>query len=248
MRVLTLGNSSEAGEWVSLEQRRYIVAARLLAEELREPVEPIFRRAWPTPDFATRVARFMHEATPDIVLLRVPSATVCLESVPLRVSRRLGKAGTRLAAAGLKSSTIPWIAFNPVYRSARWMAKQVIGGDTYFTPAQVVESIDGALRTIASHEGVGIVVEGPAGIVHFGVTRRERERSERRRIELHRALAALCAKYHAEYIAYESPVAARGIRNRGGDAMHGNAAEHAERAQTDVEAILRLRARLKALA
>jgi hypothetical protein len=248
MKVLTLGHSSEAGEWVPLEQRRYVIAARLLSEALGEPVEPVFRRAWPTPDFATHAARYMHETAPDVVLLRVPAATVCLESVPLRVGRWFGPVGPRLADAALKSSRVPWLAFNPAYRSARWLLQQVIGGDTHFTPAQVAESIDAALRTIASHEGVAIVVEGPAGIVHFGVTRRERARAERRRRELHGALAALCHKYHAEYIAYEAPVSAAGIRNRAADAMHGNADEHAERARTDVEAILRLRARLQALA
>ncbi len=240
MRILTLGNSSEAGAWLPMEQRRYVLAAKRLSERLGEPVEPVFRRCWPTPDFPARVERFLEQDKPDLVVLRVPAGYVCIESVPLKFERRFGRAGRKVAAAGVKSSGIRWLAFNPVYRGARWSLKQVVGGATYFTPGEVLESIDGALRVIGRREGVGIVVEGPAGIVHFGVTGRERARSEGRRMALHQPLAELCQKYHIEYIGYGTAVNAGGVRNRLGDATHGNAVEHAERAETDVAAILRV--------
>ncbi len=240
MRILTLGNSSEAGDWVPEDERRYMLTARALAARLGEPVEPTFKRCWPTPDFPSRVERFVEDARPDIVVLRVPAGYVCIESVPLKFERRFGRAGRKLSNAAVKSSRIRWLAFNPIYRGARWALKAVVGGAPYFTPEEVMESVDGALRVIGRREGVGIVVEGPAGIVHFGVTARERARSERRRMALHRPLKELCAKYHIEYIGYERAANVSGVRNRLGDALHGNSAEHAERAEVDVAAILRV--------
>src|SRR5215207_8704163 len=110
MKVLVLGNSANDQPELAADSFWHAIAAREIEARTGESVEMVLRRAWPNETFPAVVARWVAEERPDVVYLTVIAFWYCYESVPVRLERRLGRAGTPLRNVGIKVSQVPWFA------------------------------------------------------------------------------------------------------------------------------------------
>ena len=232
MRILFLGSSNDAGNWVAPTQKKHVLAGARLEEDLGEPVEWVIRGIWPTGDLPAHVEEWIAESQPDVVYLNTGSYWFLYRSVPDRVKRVLGKVGgKRVGEAGARIARSPRWAHNAPFRLLRKVLQETIGGDTYFTTQQVIDRMSECVRVAARAEGTVLVVKGPHGKSRHSSRKRAFERDERERLKLHAALEQLCAQVHATY----DGVGEGGLRHlpayqRGttvGDGLHANAVRHA---------------------
>lgn len=240
MRLLFLGNSNDAVQWFDQGPKRHELLRDMLAAEFNEPVEVIARGIWPTSGMPAAVGRWLDEYHPDVVYLNVVSFWFQYESVPLRVKRILGRLGPAVGDAGFKLAESKRWSHNAVFRSVRRLAQATIGGDTHFTPDEVIERISETIRIVLRNEGVLLVVKGPRAITRHGVTRRQQRRNEARRLKIHHSLKRLCEQLHVFYDGSEAPLYETAPRPRGtrvGDGLHSNARGHANSAEETFELI-----------
>lgn len=235
MRVLFLGSSNDAGNWVLPTQKKHVIAAQRLEAELGEPVEFIVKGIWPTEDLHKRIEAWIEESRPDVIYLNTGSHWFLYRSVPDRVKRLLGKVGgERIGEAGARIARSERWAYNAPFRALRKFLQETIGGDTYFTTQQVIERMSECLRVSVRSEGTVVVVKGPHGKRRYSSRKRAFERDERERLKLHAALERLCAQLHATY----DGVGEGGVRDQpayqkgttAGDGLHANAIRHAHEA------------------
>jgi hypothetical protein len=231
MRILFLGSSNDAGDWVPPTQKKHILAGARLEEDLGEPVEWIVRGIWPREDLPKRVEAWIEESKPDVIYLNTGSHWFLYRSVPDRVKRLLGKVGgERLGDAGARIARSPRCAHNRPFRALRKVLQETIGGDTYFTTQQVIDRMSECLRVSVRSEGAIVVVKGPLGKRRYSSRKRAFERDERERLKLHAELERLCTQLHATYVG----VGEGGVRNEAayrkggtvGDGLHANASLH----------------------
>lgn len=235
MRVLFLGSSNDAGNWVLPTQKKHAITAQRLEAELGEPVEFIVKGIWPTEDLHKRVEAWIEESRPDVIYLNTGSHWFLYRSVPDRVKRLLGKVGgERIGEAGARIARSERWAYNAPFRALRKFLQETIGGDTYFTTQQVIERMSECLRVSVRSERTVVVVKGPHGKRRYSSRKRAFERDERERLKLHAALERLCAQLHATY----DGVGEGGVRDQpayqkgttAGDGLHANAIRHAHEA------------------
>lgn len=224
MKILGLLNSNVRGGDASIP-REDLFPGRLagpLSKALGEPVEITARALWPTPRLPGLVERWTRELRPELVVFSVPSFWFLYESAPVRLERRLGAPGRAISSAALRAAATPWLAHNAPFRWGRERARQVIGGDSWFEPAEVVDAARGVIQAALRAEGTYVIVFGPSGGDQWARDDAGRERLARRRDEVDRALAEFCRQRHVEYWDQKKKAAIRDPRPQSlqGDGLH----------------------------
>ncbi len=200
MRVLRLGNSEDLSPGIQDHERGWYIAARELEKVAGEPVEVIVRPIFPTPELPGLLQKWIDEAQPDFVFLKVTWYWYGYESVPRRIERIFGRVGKPVAKAGLNAAAKPKLAHNRTFRFGRRLAHRIIGGDTQVPTKQVVAIMEDCIRTIIARENIALVVKGT------GDGRREDEglqgyfdRFTKRRLEVEGSIERLCRELHVPY-------------------------------------------------
>ncbi len=223
MRLLRLTSSDDFLP-APPEALSHAIASRRFTEITGEPVDVTLKRFWPTPGFDAALPRWLDEVDPGFVFFIVPSYPVCYESVPLRMERRLGRAG-RFLNSGAQHTASSWIGRTAAFHAGRRLANRTIGGDPLVTVPEYMGYVGRAVRAILAREGVILVMRGPR--TPFGVeTAAAKIRSESRRQHLNRELTALCERSHIPLRIYqEPPVPAEDLAFVLADRVHLNDAE-----------------------
>lgn len=230
MHILLLGSSNDDGEWFEGGKKRHEIAGELLEAELGEPVEFTIKSIWPNENIARVVEGWVEKYQPDVVYLNASSYWFLYRSVPIRVQRLLGRLGKPVGDAGFRLADSKRWAHNAVFRGIRAFLQDTIGGDTNFTPDQVVDRMTECVRVCVRPEGIAVGMKGPHGRSKYTNRESQRRRDERTRLEVSRRLEANCKQLH---VAYDG-VGEEGVRHqdaykRGttvGDGLHGNALRH----------------------
>jgi hypothetical protein len=235
MRVLVLGNSNDSGNWFEGGPKRTEILRDRLAAEFGEPVTVTTRSIWPNERMVELIERWLDECEPDLVYMNVLTYWYAYESVPLKLRRLLGRhLGPVVGDAGVRLSKSRRWGHNLVGRTVRRWAQATIGGDPNFATTAVIERCSDAIGTIVQREGIVLMVKGGRGRSKPGLTPRQRARYEVRRLEVHRAMSALCVQKHVRYMGSEEPLwktePPRPRGTRVGDGLHSNAKGHASSA------------------
>lgn len=234
IRILRLTLSDDLVPLPEGTRRSWQVAEDMLAREIVQPVETTLRVIWPESSLPDLVERWLQRYEPDIVSLKVSPYWFTYESVPLRIQRHVPVIGPRLAHAGLRAADTSWLAQNPVFRTARRTTRRVIGGETHFTPDQVLAVMEDCIRRILRREGVILLVRGPLEPTDDEGGANARLRTERKRDAVHLALKRLCADLHIHYSGADSVRAVP----RGPDQLHLSPEGHAEKGREEGTALI----------
>lgn len=203
MKVLRLCDSDDFDEAIAVESRVWSVAQRVMEAELVTDVETVPRLIWPTVDLPDRVERWLDEYQPDFVLLKVNWYWYGYESVPLRMERLLGRrVGGMVAKAGLRAADSPRVGRTRVFKRLRRFAHGVIGGDSPFTTAEVIEVMEAVMRRVIARENVVLLVKGigRAGNRDDPATGYYSERFGRKVTTVQGSLRRLCEELHVAWI------------------------------------------------
>lgn len=221
VKILRFGTSQDAID-VPPEMRLDYMLARGIEAEIGEPVEMVMRRAWPTPRLASDLKQWMEEEEPDMVLMYVIEYWFTYNSVPLKLRRRFGRPGKALGQAGLNMAKKPRLAHNRVFQTGRKLATRIIGGETYYTPDQVIESLTACIKEAIRHESVIVHVTGPTGFVDLGdYSKKASAEFERRRLYVQDRIGEVCDQYHVRFRRYDRQVRLTGeAPNPGKDGLH----------------------------
>lgn len=234
MKMLFLGNSNDAGDWFEGGKKRHEIIAERLEEEFGEPVEVTVKSLWPNENLPGRVAEWIEKSQPDLIYITMSGYWFLYRSVPLRVQRIMGTMGDRVGDAGFRAAESKRWSHNAVFRGTRKALQETIGGDTHFTPQQVIDCMSEVVRTAVRHEGAVVVVKGPHGKKQYSHTPRAAARDERKRRKVHLAMKSLCAQLHVPYEGAETPVFRDPSYVKGltvGDGLHSTAERHALEAE-----------------
>jgi len=236
--ILRLGTSDDENDRVPASERTAAVAERTFAALTGQPAVTISKRMWPTASFPGLLKRWLDETEPDVVLLWVAAYWVTYRSVPLKLQRRLGTAGGRLAGAGQAAADVRWLSESrPFHFGRRWLLRTV-GGEANFTVDEVADVVEQCARTVLAKEGTVLVVRGPQNALSADTSPKAIARAERTRVALHRRVRAICERLHVEYIGQDEPyetAADRGLFL--GDLVHGTAAMHRQRGEEEGKAL-----------
>jgi hypothetical protein len=162
VRLLFLGNSDDLNPETPEEQRAPHLCAQFLSEATGQPCEVIARVIWPSPDLPDLLDRWLDRYEPDLVLFKITWFWYGYESVPIRIERVLGRLGRPIAGAGLRAAATPALGHSRPFKLGRRMAHRLIGGDSPFTPTQVIEITELCLRRVIAREGTIVVAKGTA--------------------------------------------------------------------------------------
>jgi hypothetical protein len=238
LRVLRLTNSTDMDPRVPDDQKAPWLAVREFGDSIGEDIELTVKMIWPSQSLPALVDRWLDEFQPDVVVLCVNSFWYLYPSVPLRLRRRFGRAGSAAASAGLRVGGAKFVSRSPAYHAIRRNLTRVIGADTHFSPDQTVETVEALLRRILAREQVVPLVRG--GITAHGAEiggRWSRFSLERWR-EVDTRVRRLCDGLHVEYLSLESaklPMA----DEYASDVIHVNADGHAWRGPWEAAGLLR---------
>ena len=239
VKLLYLGDSNDVDAWFEGGAKRHEILRDRLEAEFGEPVEVTVKNIWPDERMVSVIGRWLAESEPDAVYVNVTSYPFAYESLPLRLRRVLGHFGPAVRDAGLRLADSKRWAHNAVFRTIRRWGQATVGGDTHFTCDQVIERFSEAIRLIGRAEGTCLIVKGPKGSSHTGITGREQRRKEIKRLYVHHALEDLCQRLHIDYSGSETPLW-RSRQRRGmtaGDGLHANAMGHADLAEGVVQSV-----------
>ena len=225
MRVLRLGNSEDLSHGIEDHERAWFVAGQQLAAAAGEPVDTVVRPIGPSRDLPRLLDGWLDEYQPDVVFLKVTWYWYAYESVPRRIERLLGRAGRPIATASIRASKQPRLASNPAFKLSRRIAHRVIGGDTPYNSAQVMEVMEACIRMVASRENIVLVVKGTGGgRVDEEAVAGFYERFTKRRIEVEGGIEQLCKSLRVSYVG-TGPKKTKEQRDlAGGDGMHKRSA------------------------
>jgi hypothetical protein len=224
VKILRITTSEDSEPRVPELERTPAVAARVITDLTGEPVENVQRVFWPTADFPDVVSRWLGKYRPDVVFMVVTSYAFTFESVPLRLERRLGRAGRLINARAQQVAGIHTISDRQVFRLARKGAFRLIGADAHFTPREVLDTTEAAIRRILAFEDVVLAVRGPRRPLAVDGGTRAITRAERKRQFVNTGLKAICAKHHVALHVFEQPPFATDDDDRTfGDRIHANA-------------------------
>ncbi len=242
MKILRLGSSDDVGGRVAADAMAYRIVEQELTRITGLEFTTVVRRIWPTSALPGLVERWMDEERPDVVFIKAaPAFWFTYESVPLKVRRKLGVVGQPLAEFGVRTSRNPWLVRNRAYHAARRMAQRVIGGDTHFTPEEVVAVMSQVLAVAARYEQAVTVATLPQGRVKHAVTAAGERRAEARRRRVEAALGSEMDRLHIEHT--EPHPAARYQTGTstpvGRDQLHSDEVGQRQRAAEEVELLLR---------
>ena len=239
MRILRLGTSNDQEGRVAHDRMTHVLLEEQLAEATGQHWETMVRSTWPTPALPGLVERWANEFQPDVVIVRMPAFWFAYESVPLKLRRKLGRFGEPMAQFGLKRAADPRWAGNPVFRAGRKLAQRTIGGDTHFTPEQVIEVMGEVIRVLARRESTTIAVKLPTGVANHYPSAAMARRGEARRLKVSNELLGLCNQLHIETTSSARPWYLAETLSTGRDKFHADEAGHEVTAGRDLELILR---------
>jgi len=234
VRVLLLGNSNDTGNWIASGPQRHEIVRDLLAEATGEPVEVTPRGVWPTDGITRAVEGWIEKSNPDVIYLTMASFWFNYPSVPLRARRVLRRLGPSVSDAGFRAAGSPRWGHNFAFRALRGALQRTVGGDTHFTPEEVVARITEVITMALRHEGVVLAIQGADGRTRYSHSRRSDRRQEARRQFVHRQMKDFCERHHVTYENSEIPLwklDAELRKNRVGDGLHANEAWHQHSAQ-----------------
>lgn len=233
VKVLILGNSQDTGAFVEEGAKRHYIIRDRLAEEFGEPVEIAVRNAWPNSRMTDYVAKAVEDVDPDLVYVNMTAYPFSYESLPLRIKRVFGRVGgEKVGDAGMRMADSRRWSHNAVFRRLRRIGQATIGGDTHFTPEEVLGRYQELVRILVRREGLVVAVKGPASVSGTG-TKRELKRKEARRQRVHQPMKAFCKQLHVSYFGTDEPLyKSRPIRKGTtvGDGLHSNAEGHRDSA------------------
>ncbi|MGE3076607.1 MAG: hypothetical protein AB7N24_21275 [Dehalococcoidia bacterium] len=239
MQVLRLGNSYEHDPNIPPEANKSAVADRLLSEAVGEPVETTSRVIWPDPGLPDLIDKWIERYQPDLVLLVVTSYWFTHVSLPLAIERRFGRIGKPIARTGDRLVHKPWLAKNRAFNAARQVVRGTIGGETNFTPEQVIEAMETCVRRILSHEDVALAVRGPRIAFATEGSEKAKRVAEERRSRVDHHMAEFCRQLHIEYIAYDTGVKPDAVPEEfQTDGVHVTAAVHAQQGKIEGDAMI----------
>jgi hypothetical protein len=241
VRMLRLSTSDDQRGRVRQGTAAFEVVERSLELEIGQPIESIVRPVWPDSRLPSLIDRWLEQDAPDFVFLRINGFWFNYESVPLRLERRLGPVGRPVARLGRRSGEIGWVSRSRAVRALRRSLLRVVGGDTYFTPEQVVERMEQCIRQILRKEDVQLVVRGTDGRIYSELPRRSAMAYARRHRQVNDALRHLCEDMHVPYLGGEEMLDERQVRQRlGADRFHRGEEGHRLAGEEEAEAFLRL--------
>ncbi|MBI2765278.1 MAG: hypothetical protein HYX53_05110 [Chloroflexi bacterium] len=221
MRILRLTTSDDAAGRLPPGAAVHEVVARLLHDATGENVETALKAPWPSAGLPELVERWVTSYKPDIVLLKVNAYWFNYLSLPLQLERKLGRAGRPLTKAGRRVGEMPLVARSRAFKSLRRRLLRVFPGATYFTPEAVIASMEDCIRVVLAHEGIGLVVSGPASRLNHELAPKAASAHERRRQQVHQAMAKFCAGLHVPYIGEDRvPTRSELAETIGADGLH----------------------------
>lgn len=222
INLLRLGSSNDVFAGVPEDLRAGAVAARILGSAAGETVETVSRVIWPGPELPDLLDRWLDRYRADVVALKINWFWFAHESVPLKLERRYGSLGRAAGSAGQRAAGVPWLARGRFFGLANRLALQTIGGETYFTPEDVLARMGACIRRILVREHVVVVVLGPGGNQqHRGLPRGALARYEDKWRLVDARMADLCRDLSIPYIARDRPRARDEFHRRlGKDGFH----------------------------
>ncbi|MCC6382893.1 MAG: hypothetical protein IT304_10320, partial [Dehalococcoidia bacterium] len=222
IHLLRLCNSNDTYAGVPEQLRAGAIASDLLAAAAGEPVDTVSRVIWPDPTLPDLVDRWLDRYQPDVVSLKINTFWFAHESVPLKLERRFGSIGKVAGSAGRKAVGVPWVSRGRFFRLLNRVALRTIGGETYFTPDEVMATMEACVRRVLAREHVVLVVRGTeGGREHPELSRRAFARYDERRRDVNARMAALCGDLSIPYVGHGSRRSKDDFRRRAGaDGFH----------------------------
>ncbi|MGE3074894.1 MAG: hypothetical protein AB7N24_02095 [Dehalococcoidia bacterium] len=199
LKILWLSTSNDNRANLAEGARRPELMAKMLEAEISHAVTLVTKPIWPSEELPEIIEKWLEREQPDIVWFSTAAYWFTYESVPLRLKNRFGRVGEKVSGAGITAGKDPRFANSATFRLVRRALQLTIGGDTQLTPEQVVERQTKNARTIARHEHIVLILEGPRGRTNFSASKRSAARAERKRLFVHRKLRDLAAELRAGY-------------------------------------------------
>lgn len=201
MKILGLLNSNvNAGD--ANIPRQDLFPARMqeaLAKSFGMEVEVQARNCWPTPRLPGRVAGWVNEFEPDLVVYSVTGFWFLYESTPVRLERKLGLAGKAIGRVSREAAARPWLAHNRAFQWSRRVTQNAVGGQAWFSADQVVEISQKVILASLRRESAYTVVFGPSGGDKWARNEQHLKELVARRRRVDAAMAAFCKAHHVEY-------------------------------------------------
>lgn len=204
MKVLRITNSNDVTPGATTSRPALI--ARALEARFGEPVEMVVKTAWPNERMPAIIGKWLDDERPDVVWLGINPFWFNYPSVPLRLRRKLGPLGDRLARLGLDAAANPVIGPSRPFRLARNLLLRTVGGDYHFEPEEILPRIEASIRRILRQEGVVLAVWGPFGRSRWSVTRAQAAAEQRRQAAVVAALERLARDLHFAYAGAGAPL------------------------------------------
>lgn len=229
--ILRLTHSSDFDEAIPEAQRATSVAQRTFSEISGVEATTVAKTAWPARELPAILDRWVDRYQPDIVFLIVNPYWFTYESVPIKLQRKLKFGGERLANVGLGAA--PRFENYRAFRLLQRAAQKTIGGETHFTPQEVVERVQECARRVLARESPVLVVSGPSrriGTYESGARRRATPKLAWMDRELGRFCRELGLVYHLQEADLD---AADYVSNR----FHSTAHRHAVRGEAEGHAM-----------
>ncbi len=201
MKILGLLNSNVVGGDADIpKQDMFPERMRVaLAKALDEEVEVQARSVWPTQRLPQLVDGWVREFQPDLVVFSVIGFWFMYESTPVRLERKLGWPGRMLGRASREAAARPWLAHNRLFQWSRKTTQRAIGGQSWFTPEQVISSSQRVISACLRRESTYVVVFGPSGGEKWARDESHLQELVARRRKVDREMAAFCKAHHVEY-------------------------------------------------
>ena len=159
VKILRLSNSDDFVASVPEQERSPAVAERVFSEATGVPATTITKNIWATPALPEVVAGWLERYEPDLVFFKLNGFWVTYESVPVKLIRRLKFIGKPLGRASLAAT--PMMADYRGFQFIQRAALKTIGGESHFTPEEVVLRVSECIRRVLAKESVVLSVCGP---------------------------------------------------------------------------------------
>jgi hypothetical protein len=233
--ILRLTHSADFDDGVPEEYRGTAVAQRTFEEITGLEATTVAKNAWPAPELPGILDRWLERTQPDIVFIAVRGYAFTYESVPVKLERKLKFGGRQLARAGLGAA--PRFEQYRAFQLLQRAAQKTIGGEAFFTPAEVLERMIECARRVLAKESTVLTICGPTSwftMYESGA----RRRAEPKVAWVDRELRVFCEKLGVHYLSLDAVPgvnadASEYLPNR----LHGTAKVHAARGEAEGRAM-----------
>ena len=201
MKILGLLNSNVSAGDADIPKQDLFPARmqQALARALGQEVEVDARNVWPTPRLPELTAGWVREFEPDLVVFSVTGFWFLYESTPVRLERKLGWPGRAIGKVSREAAARPWLAHNRAFQWSRRATQNAIGGQSWFTPDEVIDVSRKVILATLRRESTYIVVFGPSGGEKWARDEAHREELVARRRRVDDSMSAFCKAHHVEY-------------------------------------------------